>query len=126
MYKISELLSQKTEELKDKDENKRQKRWLTKIEDAQRAGLSKENIELMTLISDGGLCPKCDKSWKRIDWNNKLGKGFYYLPVCHCYKFCRKCSRKDDSGFYHKRWLFLEESSGSIIGNKCPNCGRDL
>ena len=103
----------------------RQQDWAQQIENNQRAGTPKAVMALMVLLSDGGPCPQCGKDWKPIYWDNAYGKGFYYEPDCHCYPYCQRCTWKGPSGL-HKHWLYMEDAAGSIIGNKCPECGAKI
>ena len=110
---------------KEKAMQQRQRDWLEQIEQNTRAGLPRAVLDLMVLHSDGGACPQCSKEWKAVYWENTYGKGFYYEPVCHCYPYCPRCTWTGPSGV-HKHWLYMEEAAGSVIKNKCPECGTKV
>lgn len=126
MERASRLLPRPlTQEEKKTAQEKRQKRWFEKIEDAQYTGLLKEVIDLMVLVADGGPCPLCGKLWKRVEYNNAYAIGFYYEPDCRCWPFCSRCSRTSN-GHEFKHWLYFEYAAGSLIRGKCPECGSTV
>ena len=126
MKAIREILPDApTEKQKEQIQEMRQKRWAEKIETAQRAGLLKEVIDLMVLVSDGGPCPLCGLPWKRVGYNNLFAKGFYYDPACRCYPYCPHCTRSNGQHAF-KHWLYLEHAAGSLMNGRCPECSREI
>ena len=126
MKEIREILPEPpTEKQKEQIQEMRQKKWIEKIESAYRAGLPKEAIDLMVLVSDGGPCPLCGLRWERIDYNNLFGKGFYYDLACRCYPYCPHCTQSNGHHQF-KHWLYLEHAVGSIINGRCPECSREV
>lgn len=114
MEKISNLMGEKTNP-------KALNSWreaLTKkrLKDAENAW-NNGNTEYSQLIAyehDGGNCPRCNKSFRKIEVKNYFWEGFYYRPDCECYYRCPQCEIE----------LFDEMFRGVLkkTDNKCPRC----
>lgn len=75
---------------------------------------NREYAQLVCLEIDGGKCPRCSRNWRRIEFSNFFGKGFYFRPNCDCFFRCPNCDSE----------LFDEMMRGILkaTNHHCPKC----
>ena len=76
-----------------------------------------ELSKLLNLAWNGGECPRCGNFWKKIEFGNQFGSGYYYEPTCECYMVCPHCGEK----LYREQ--LIDELNYGVNGEKaCPKC----
>jgi hypothetical protein len=89
-------------------------------------------ILALELERQGGLCPKCDTPWSKIEVDNVFGKFSYFQPNCNCFRRCEhvpvfKALRNGTMRFAGTspgcgRWLVTE---GLLGIDHCTSCNPD-
>ena len=87
MITPADVMNVPTREQKEQAAAARMKTHLRHMIEAANLGL-KDVANFMRIEVDGGKCPKCEKAWKEIVYDNKFGMGRYFEPVCRCYPTC--------------------------------------
>lgn len=107
MKRVSEYLEYKiSEESKEKKWNKIMRAridWWEKeynrinsvksIPEKDKEIICKEISLLAALEAQGGKCPRCEREWEKVNFDNIFRSGEYYKPQCQCYFKCPVCKK---------------------------------
>lgn len=78
------------------------------------AGGNTQLIVALELERKGGVCPFCDRPFRKIDLDTRYAKFSFYLPGCLCYRICRSCGTEDTP-----RYLVAERLLGISYCTSC-------